>query len=242
MGQGCFGSRGGTGTVFGRWLYCCPWSAWTHHSFEDWDQYEKNPGQQLKTRLNLLVIKQMQVQLLVVPTNHKIKKNLEPGHQSLPWNHFPVVPQVGLTVSIVSYLIIELLTLVSSNGTEGWDYWETISDAQFTLIRSYSDLTHHCNQERPGRRWGYWSCKFSPELPILRRQTSSCGFKNKPNIYRLMTELWVFHQHGVMSKKTMTPQSRASKIKTWIIFNEACLTLTNCLQALTETLGLTTSK
>lgn len=153
----------------------------------------------------------------MVPTAfeyHKFKKNLEPGHQSLPWNHFPIIPQVGVTVSIVSFLIIELLTLVSSNGTEGWDYWETISDALFTLIRSYSYLTHHSNWERPRRCWGHWSRKFSPELSILGRQTSSCGFKNKPNIYRLMTEWWVFHHHDVTFKTTLTlSQSRASKIK-----------------------------
>lgn len=108
------------------------------------------------------------MQLPVVPTAfeyHKIKKNLEPGHQSLPWNHFPIMPQFGVTVSIVSFLIIELLTLVSSNGTEGWDYWETIIDALLTLIRSDSYLTHHSNREHPGRRWGYCSRKFSPELP-----------------------------------------------------------------------------
>lgn len=144
---------------------------------------------------------------------HKIKKNLEPGYQSLLWNHFPIIPQVGVTLSIVSFLIIELLTLVSSNGTEGWNYWETINDALFTLIRSHSYLTHHSNREHPGRRWGYWSLKFSPELSILGRQTNSRSFKNKPNIYRLMTELWVFHQHDITSKKTMTSQSRASKIK-----------------------------
>lgn len=40
VGQACFGSRSGTGTVFARWLYCS-WSAWTYHFSGDCDQYEK---------------------------------------------------------------------------------------------------------------------------------------------------------------------------------------------------------